>query len=129
MSLGVILFASTHFAIRAEKLAKEKGFAVKLIPVPPILALTAGYVFAFPRIRKERSKTPSIKRGPNGRHSLPGLAGQRSIVPPPQIKRFAMKARRGPSLRIAREPSLKLIPVSLEFLIPDRVFPESKTIS
>lgn len=47
MSLGVILFASTHFAIRAEKLAKEKGFAVKLIPVPRHLSSDCGVCLRF----------------------------------------------------------------------------------
>jgi hypothetical protein len=47
MSLGVVLFASTHFAIRAEKLAKEKGFAVKLIPVPRHLSSDCGVCLRF----------------------------------------------------------------------------------
>jgi hypothetical protein len=47
MSLGVILFASTHFAIRAEKLAKGKGFAVKLIPVPRHLSSDCGVCLRF----------------------------------------------------------------------------------
>jgi hypothetical protein len=47
VSLGVILFASTHFAIRAEKLAKEKGFAVKLIPVPRHLSSDCGVCLRF----------------------------------------------------------------------------------
>ena len=47
MSLGVILFASTHFAIRAEKLAKEKGLAVKLIPVPRHLSSDCGVCLRF----------------------------------------------------------------------------------
>lgn len=47
MSLGVILFASTHFAIRAEKLAKEKGLVVKLIPVPRHLSSDCGVCLRF----------------------------------------------------------------------------------
>jgi hypothetical protein len=47
MSLGVILFVSTHFAIRAEKLAKEKGLAVKLIPVPRHLSSDCGVCLRF----------------------------------------------------------------------------------
>jgi len=47
MSLGVILFASTHFAIRAEKLAKEKNFGVKLIPVPRHLSSDCGVCLRF----------------------------------------------------------------------------------
>jgi len=47
MSLGVILLASTHLAIRAEKVAKEKGFAVKLIPVPRHLGSDCGVSLRF----------------------------------------------------------------------------------
>lgn len=47
MSLGVILFASTHFAIRAEKLAKGKKFVVKLIPVPRHLSSDCGVCLRF----------------------------------------------------------------------------------
>ena len=53
MSLGVILFASTHFAIRAEKLAKEKGFVVKLIPVPRQLSSDCGVCLRFSWERKK----------------------------------------------------------------------------
>ena len=47
MSFGVILFASTHFAIRAEKLVQEKGFIVKLIPVPRHLSSDCGVCLRF----------------------------------------------------------------------------------
>jgi Putative Se/S carrier protein-like len=47
MSQGVVLFTSTHFAIRAEKLAKEKGLAVKLIPVPRHLSSDCGVCLRF----------------------------------------------------------------------------------
>jgi hypothetical protein len=47
MSRGVILFVSTHFAIRAEKLAKEQGLAVKLIPVPRHLSSDCGVCLRF----------------------------------------------------------------------------------
>jgi hypothetical protein len=47
MSLGVVLFASTHFAIRAEKIAKEKGLAVKLVPVPRQLSSDCGVCLRF----------------------------------------------------------------------------------
>ena len=40
MSFGVVLFASTHLAIRAEKLAKEKGLYVACpCSAPPKLRL------------------------------------------------------------------------------------------
>ena len=47
MSLGVVLFASTHFAIRAEKIAKEKGLDVKLVPVPRQLSSDCGVCLRF----------------------------------------------------------------------------------
>lgn len=47
MPLGVVLFSSIHFAIRAEKIAKEKGFAVKLIPVPRQLSSDCGVCLRF----------------------------------------------------------------------------------
>jgi hypothetical protein len=47
MSEGVVVFASTHFAIRAEKLAKEKGLEVKLIPVPRYLSSDCGVCLRF----------------------------------------------------------------------------------
>ena len=54
MSQGVVLFASTHFAIRAEKLAKEKGLAVKLIPVPRHLSSDCGVCLRFDRSFRSR---------------------------------------------------------------------------
>ena len=47
MPQGVVLFASTHFALRAEKLAKEKGLEVKLIPVPRHLSSDCGVCLRF----------------------------------------------------------------------------------
>jgi hypothetical protein len=54
MSLGVVLFASTHFAIRAEKIAKEKGLAVKLVPVPRQLSSDCGVCLRFSWDQKSR---------------------------------------------------------------------------
>jgi hypothetical protein len=42
MPQGVILFPSTYFALRAEKLIKGKGFPIKLIPVPRQLSSDCG---------------------------------------------------------------------------------------
>ena len=42
MPQGVILFPSIHFALRAEKIIKEKGFSIKLIPVPRHLSSDCG---------------------------------------------------------------------------------------
>ena len=48
MAEGVILFPSIHFALRAEKLLKEKGFLVKLIPVPRQLSSDCGVCLRIP---------------------------------------------------------------------------------
>ena len=53
MSQGVILFPSIHFAIRAEKLMKEKGISYKLIPVPRHLSSDCGVCLRIPWEKKE----------------------------------------------------------------------------
>lgn len=53
MPHGVILFPSIHFALRAEKLVKEKGFPVKLIPVPRHLSSDCGVCLRIPWEQKE----------------------------------------------------------------------------
>lgn len=42
MPYAVILFPSIHYALQAEKKSKEKGFPVKLIPVPRHLSSDCG---------------------------------------------------------------------------------------
>ena len=44
---GVVLFYSTSGAIRAEKLTKEAGLRVKLIPVPRQLSSDCGVCLRF----------------------------------------------------------------------------------
>jgi len=44
---GVVLFYSTSLAIRAEKLAKEAGLNVKLIPTPRHLSSDCGLAMRF----------------------------------------------------------------------------------
>jgi len=44
---GVALLRSTNYAIRAEKLAKEKGFEVKLIPTPRHISSDCGTALRF----------------------------------------------------------------------------------
>ncbi len=44
---SVVVFRSTSGAIRAEKLAKEAGMAVKLIPVPRRLSSACGLCLRF----------------------------------------------------------------------------------
>jgi hypothetical protein len=46
-SFGVVLFYSTSAAIRAEKLTKEAGLKVKLIPVPRQLSSDCGLSLRF----------------------------------------------------------------------------------
>jgi hypothetical protein len=53
MTFGVILFPSTHFAIRAEKRVKEKGMTVKLIPVPRHLSSDCGVCLRIAWEQKE----------------------------------------------------------------------------
>lgn len=43
----VILFDSTRFAIRAEKLLKEAGFKIKVIPTPRKYSSNCGVSIAF----------------------------------------------------------------------------------
>jgi hypothetical protein len=44
---GVVLFYSTSAAIRAEKLTKEEGLKVKLVPVPRHLSSDCGVCLRF----------------------------------------------------------------------------------
>ena len=53
MAQGVILFPSIHFALRAEKLLKEKGTPYKLIPVPRQLSSDCGVCLRIPWEKKE----------------------------------------------------------------------------
>ena len=54
MIMGVLLFPSIHFALRAEKLAKEKKLSVKLIPVPRHLSSDCGVCLYIAWSEKER---------------------------------------------------------------------------
>jgi len=53
MAQGVILFPSIHFALRAEKLVKQKGILHKLIPVPRHLSSDCGVCLRIPWEKKE----------------------------------------------------------------------------
>ena len=46
-SYGVILFHSTSGALRAEKLLKKEGVAIKIIPVPRHLSSDCGVCIRF----------------------------------------------------------------------------------
>ena len=54
MPQGVILFPSIHFALRAEKIIKGKGLAIKLIPVPRHLSSDCGVCLRIPWEDKEK---------------------------------------------------------------------------
>ena len=44
---GVALFQSTHWAIRAEKITRDAGLEVKLIPTPRHLSSNCGTALRF----------------------------------------------------------------------------------
>lgn len=47
MEYGVMVFHSTSWALRAEKLAREGGFEVKLIPIPRHISSDCGTALRF----------------------------------------------------------------------------------
>lgn len=51
---GVILFPSTHSALRAEKLTIEQGIAIRLIPIPRHLSSDCGVCLRFLWEEKEK---------------------------------------------------------------------------
>jgi hypothetical protein len=53
MGQGVILFPSIHFALRAEKLVKQKGIIYKLIPIPRHLSSDCGVCLRIPWEEKD----------------------------------------------------------------------------
>ena len=54
MLMGVLLFPSIHFVLRAEKLAKEKRLSVKLIPVPRHLSSDCGVCLCIAWSERDR---------------------------------------------------------------------------
>lgn len=70
---GVILFPSIHFALRAEKLVKERGIAHKLIPVPRHLSSDCGVCLRIPLEKKEEVLGILAEAGVrvDGAHPLP----------------------------------------------------------
>ncbi len=73
MPLGVILFPSVHYALRAEKLMKEKGISCKLIPVPRHLSSDCGVCLRIPWDKKEEVLGILARAGVKvgGAHPLP----------------------------------------------------------
>jgi hypothetical protein len=47
MEYGVVVFYSTSWALKAEKVAKEGGFEVKLIPTPRQVSSDCGTALRF----------------------------------------------------------------------------------
>lgn len=73
MGQGVILFPSIHFALRAEKLMKEKRILHKLIPVPRHLSSDCGLCLRIPWEKKEEvlALLAQGKVKVDGAHPLP----------------------------------------------------------
>jgi hypothetical protein len=73
MAQGIILFPSIHFALRAEKLVKQKGILHKLIPVPRHLSSDCGVCLRIPWEKKEEALGILTQSGVkvDGAHPLP----------------------------------------------------------
>lgn len=54
MDWGVLLFPSVHFVLKAEKLVKQKGLAIKVIPVPRQFSSDCGVCIQFPWAEREK---------------------------------------------------------------------------
>lgn len=51
---GVVLFPSTHYALRAEEVLKSEGLIVNLIPVPREFSSNCGIALEFDYSDKEK---------------------------------------------------------------------------
>jgi len=71
MPHGVILFPSIHFALRAEKLMKQKGIPHKLIPVPRHLSSDCGVCLRIPWEKKEEVLSILSEAGVKVDHAHP----------------------------------------------------------
>jgi hypothetical protein len=73
MVMGVILFPSVHFALRAEKLVKARGISHKLIPVPRHLSSDCGVCLRIPWEESEEIMEILAKSGVkvDASHPLP----------------------------------------------------------
>jgi hypothetical protein len=71
MDQGVILFPSIHFALRAEKLIKQKGIPHKLIPVPRHLSSDCGVCLRIPWEKKEEVLSILSEAGVKVDHAHP----------------------------------------------------------
>jgi len=72
MQYGVVLFSSTHLALRAEKLTKGENLPVKLIPVPRHLSSDCGVCLRFSWDQKREIEETLNQAGvqTEGVHSL-----------------------------------------------------------
>ena len=60
---GVALFYSTNWAIRAEKLALNAGFQVKLVPTPRQLSANCGTALRFDWQERDRLTKLLVENG------------------------------------------------------------------
>ena len=58
---GVVLFHTTSSAIRAEKMLKKEGFAVKLIPTPRQFSSDCGVALRF-ELEQEKNVKELLER-------------------------------------------------------------------
>jgi hypothetical protein len=74
MPQGVILFPSIHFALRAEKMMKEKAISYKLIPVPRHLSSDCGVCLRISWEKKDEVIEVLAQAGVkvDGAHALTG---------------------------------------------------------
>ena len=54
MSQGILLFPSVHYVLRAEKVIKQKGIPIKVVPVPRHLSSDCGVCIQFPWEEREK---------------------------------------------------------------------------
>ena len=54
MLQGILLFPSVHYVLQAEKVIKQKGFSIKVIPVPRHLSSDCGVCIQFPWEEREK---------------------------------------------------------------------------
>jgi hypothetical protein len=54
MLQGILLFPSVHYVLQAEKIIKQKGFSIKVIPVPRHLSSDCGVCIQFAWEEREK---------------------------------------------------------------------------
>ena len=72
MNLGIVLFHTTSSALRAEKLMKQAGLNVKLIPTPRELSSDCGMALRFELCDRETVERVLVESAVDGEiHLLP----------------------------------------------------------